>query len=285
MRAMQITEHVHALRIPFQIKLGSGAVDRFVYSFIISGEDLCLIDTGVAGSEKLIFDYIRRIGKRPEDISMVIQTHSHPDHIGATRAIKEATGCMVAAHPAEKAWIEDVDRQAKERPVPGFHSLVGGSIVVDRELNDGEVLNGLRLEVLHTPGHSQGSISLLTSEGELFSGDAIPVLNDLPIYEDVKASVDSVKKLKQVQGVRTLLSSWDRPREGEQAYQAMDEGLNYLQTVHKTVLDTSKAEPNLDPMELSKRVLQKLGVHAPPNPLFVKSILANLALRDESNLI
>ena len=137
-------------------------------------EKICLIDSGVAGSEKIILDYLKATGRSPQEISRLILTHAHPDHIGAAAAIKRISGCTVAAHAAEKAWIEDVDLQAKERPVPGFRSLVGGSVQVDQTLQDGDVLHlesGLTLRVLHTPGHSPGSISLwLAEDGALFSG-------------------------------------------------------------------------------------------------------------------
>jgi len=68
---MQISEHVHAIRIPFQVPIAPGkAVERFVYSFLIdAGDNLCLIDSGVAGSERTLFDYLAKMGRRPEDIS------------------------------------------------------------------------------------------------------------------------------------------------------------------------------------------------------------------------
>ncbi len=125
---MQITPAIHALRHPFQVPVAPGiTLDRFVYSYLIAGETITLIDTGVAGSETRIFEYIQSIGRNPSEISLIVLTHSHPDHIGAARAIREATGCSVAAHPAERSWIEDVERQNQERPVPGFATLVGGS--------------------------------------------------------------------------------------------------------------------------------------------------------------
>jgi glyoxylase-like metal-dependent hydrolase (beta-lactamase superfamily II) len=194
-----------------------------VYSYLIFGETITLIDTGVAGCENTIFDSIRSIGRDPREISLIILTHSHPDHIGAAKAIQKATGCSVMAHPAERAWIEDVELQNQERPVPGFSTLVGDTVQLDHELADGNVIDPdgteeYELQVFHTPGHSAGSISLLVQgEGALFCGDAVPVVGDLPVYDDAKESARSVKKLKRIQGIRVLLSSWDDPREGEAA--------------------------------------------------------------------
>lgn len=289
---MQINRHVHALKIPFTVTTPSGiSMERFVYVYLIYGSNgVCLIDTGVASSAETIFNYLRKTDRRIEDISLIIQTHSHPDHIGATRTIKGETGCAVAVHPAERAWIENVQLQAKERPVPGFESLVAGSVAVNRLLEDGEVFDlgcGLKLQVFHTPGHSKGSISiLLLGFMVLFSGDAIPVPGDMPIYEDVPASVASIKKLKAVSGINHLLASWDEPRRGEAVYQRMDEGLRYLQRVHEAVLQCSGNGPGADPMELCRCALGALGI--PPetaNPLVARSFAANLMVSNRRNII
>ncbi|HBP64424.1 MAG TPA: hypothetical protein DD730_09145 [Desulfosporosinus sp.] len=70
---MQVSDHVHALKIPFTITTEMGAVERLAYAFIIiHGSQICLIDTGVASSEQLIFDYIRKIGRKPLEISTII---------------------------------------------------------------------------------------------------------------------------------------------------------------------------------------------------------------------
>ncbi|RQW78421.1 MAG: MBL fold metallo-hydrolase, partial [Methanothrix sp.] len=194
---MQITEHIHSLKIPFQVTDPSGLkIPRFVYVHLIVGQEIWLIDSGVASSEEFILDYLKKIGKKPEEISLLILTHSHPDHVGAAKAIKAITGCAVAAHAAERSWIEDVDLQARERPVPGFKTLVGGSVKVDRILQDGDTLEalvlkngaagGLKVHVIHTPGHSSGSISLwLPEEGALFTADAVPIPGDMPIFDDI----------------------------------------------------------------------------------------------------
>jgi hydroxyacylglutathione hydrolase len=174
---MQITPAVHALRHPFKIPVAPGfAIDRFVYSYLLTGETISLLDTGVAGCEIAIFDYIRSIGRDPNEISLIILTHSHPDHIGAAKKIQEVTGCSVMAHPAERSWIEDVNLQNRERPIPGFSTLVGGPVQLDHELMDGDMIDSdgteeYELQVYHTPGHSAGSISLLEQgEGTLSAG-------------------------------------------------------------------------------------------------------------------
>jgi glyoxylase-like metal-dependent hydrolase (beta-lactamase superfamily II) len=288
---MQITPTIHALRHPFRIPVAPGiALDRFVYSYLICGETITLIDTGTSGSELQIFNAIRSIGRDPSEIALIILTHSHPDHIGAARAIRQATGCTVAAHPAERAWIEDVELQNRERPVPGFSTLIGGSVQLDYELADGdsiepdETRTGEML-VFHTPGHSPGSISLLMhSEGALFSGDVIPIVGDLPVYDDALASMRSVKRLRGITGVQVLLPAWAEPARGVGAYRQMDLAVEYLQAIHEAVLaGADTGSPEL--MELTRKAAATIGL--PPsavNPLLARTFAANLRARDQKSL-
>jgi hydroxyacylglutathione hydrolase len=285
---MQITPAVYAIRHPFRVPVAPGlTLDRFVYSYIIAGETITLIDTGVAGCETQIFEYIRSIGRDPREISLIILTHSHPDHIGAARAIWETTGCTIAAHAAERAWIEDVERQNRERPVPGFDKLVGGPVQLEFELEGGDTIDidgtgAYEILVMHTPGHAAGSISLfLQGEGALFSGDAIPVSGDLPVYDDAGKSVRSVRLLRSVQGVRHLLSAWDEPRNGEEVYRQMDQALEYLQKIHVAVL-ASVGNGDLDLQDVTRKTAAVLGL--PPQavgPLLARTFAANLRARDD----
>jgi len=286
---MQITKHVHAIKIPFQVKTELGTLDRFVYSYLINGNDICLIDSGVVTSEGVIFEYIEKIGLKPSDISLMILTHSHPDHIGSAKSIKEKSGCKVAAHPGERSWIEYIELQAKERPVPNFHSLVEGSVDVDDALEDGDVLDlgeNISLKVIHTPGHSEGSISIFTpEEGVLFTGDAIPLKGDLPIYDNIETSVESINKLKAIEGIKTLLASWDDPKEGEDVYHIMDEALNYLQHIHKSVIKINMENPSSNPLEFCKMVLKELGMpEMAANPIVAASFQSNLKSLENQDL-
>lgn len=199
---MEVPPCLQPLKVPFEIPVGPDRrMPRFAYCFLLYGpESIWLVDTGVAGAERLVLEAIRQAGRQSEELDLTVLTHSHPDHIGAARAIHEATGCQVAAHAAERAWIEDTELQEQERPVPGFPLLVGGPVEVDRLLAEGDRLTlgpDLDLQVLHTPGHSRGSLSLwLAGNRTLISADAIPVPDDLPIYEDAAECVRSINRLQ-----------------------------------------------------------------------------------------
>ncbi len=279
---MQVTDAVHALKIPFKIPVTPElSLERFVYAFIVTGKEITLIDTGVASAQQTIFDYIKSIGRDPIEIKQIILTHSHPDHIGSAKSIKSATGCSVLAHEGEKNWIEDVELQNHERPVPGFNTLVGGSINIDHILKDRDSFDlgdGMNVKVYHTPGHSKGSISLFhQKEGVLFSGDSIPIPGDLPIYENYNQSLVSVRKLKEIPGVKFLLASWDQPRQGKEVYKIMDEGIGYLQRIHTVVEEYIKKHNSFDPMDLCRSIVSEMGL--PPSavsPMVVKSLIANV---------
>lgn len=292
---MHIARNIHGIKVPFHIMDTSGMkVSRFVYVYMIYGKKITLIDSGVAQSGAMILDYLKITGRRPDEISALILTHSHPDHIGGARAIKRASRCTVAAHVSEIPWIEDVELQQRVRPVPNFHSLVEGPVEVDLALDDGYVIDlegGPSLEVVHTPGHSKGSISLFLREvGALFSGDAIPMVRDLPIYEDPVASVKSIKKLLAIEGIDLLLQSWDDPRKGREAYQLMEAGLRHLARIHEAVLRADAYDIDVESiegsMELCRLVFRALGLpEAAANPLVARSFVANWKLRDHQNLL
>ena len=131
-----------------------------------------------------------------------------------------------------------------------FSSLVEGSFA-DQPRSEGWRYPGLgggkRLRVIHTPGHSRGSVSLfLEDEGALFSGDAVPMAGGVPIYENVLESIHSVRKLKEIKNLRFLLTSWDDPHSGDNLHALLDQGLRYFQQIHEAVLKEKESSPSSD---------------------------------------
>jgi len=281
MDAVPITPRLHALRIPFQVPLAPDrALSRFVYAWLGLGERVLLVDSGVAGAEAAILGALAACSRPPGDAEALILTHAHPDHIGAAAALRAATGCRVLAHTAECRWIEDTALQKRERPVPGFDALVAGPVTVDETLRHGRCLDwpGLgSVRILHTPGHSPGSISLfLEAEGVLITGDAVPQADAMPIYTDVADSARSLRLLLDLPGVEVLCASWDEPRRGPAAESALRAGLAYLRTVHVAVRRAVEQSAAGDPLALCRSVVAALAL--PPfaaNPLVAISIEAH----------
>lgn len=287
---MQITEHVHAIKIPFTVNNGQGMkLDRFVYVYLIVNKDVvCLIDSGVSESQDIIYEYLENHGINPEQITMLVFTHSHPDHIGSAPSIQRKSMCEVFAHPDEKPWIEDVELQYSERPVPNFHSLTEGSIKVDRVLKNGDTLfvgDDLELKVIKTAGHSKGSISLYSANDKiLISGDSVPLKGDLPIYDDIKASFESIELLRDMD-IHILLSSWDNPKRDGEVTKTLDDASRYLINIHKNVVEVlnEKEIRSLTDEEFTRQVLRKIGLpENVANPIITRSFKSNEKWRDHS---
>ena len=128
---------IHQLRIDFSV---TPEVKRFVFVYLVEAQGLYLVDSGVAGSETQILGHVQEIGRSPSELRGIFLTHAHPDHIGTAAWFRERFGCSVYASAGEKPWIEDIDRQFRERPIPNFYGLAGRSCPVDVCLADGDCI-------------------------------------------------------------------------------------------------------------------------------------------------
>ena len=273
---MEITPHIHAVMVP----LGP-TPDHFVYVYLVYGEHITLIDTGFNGSENLIYDYIRSTDRNPADIELLILTHSHPDHIGAAQAIRDLTGCEVAAHFLDVPAIEHIDPMLQKSPAPGVPPMVGGPVPIGRHLQDGNTIilgTGLTFEVIHTPGHTPGSISLLLREEmALFTGDTVQSPKRVPIYTDPVALVRSLRRLDAIQGVTYYLPSHDIPSSGDLTHFCIADSLNYIRRVHAAVEKAASAYPvSPDPKVLAGQVLAELGIPTTALPFITRTIHADI---------
>ncbi len=283
---MRLSEHVVALRVPFELPLSTGHIlPRFVHMYILPEKRISLIDAGVKGAVSPLAGQLSLMGRELADIDCLLLTHGHPDHMGGASEILRESGCRTAAHPGDRAWIEDARRQEKERPVPGFVSLVEGGNPVGQLLKDGETVSCGRVElrVLHTPGHSPGHVCFLVEEdGLLLAGDALPQPGQMPIYDDVKASSDSLLRLLDLKGIKTMHSSWDEQvYQGEEISARILDGLAWVMKVHEAVRDEFRASGVEDPAVLTPGTASRLGL--PPfaaNPVMVRTVRAHLDVMD-----
>lgn len=142
-------------------------------TYILNDEtkECVIVDPGcyTASEEKVLFDFIESHQLKP---LMVVNTHGHVDHIVGNNAVKRRYGIKVAAHSEVSADFIQAKRQAVWL---GFQP-VGDIDLPDQELVDDEVIkvgDGI-LEVICTPGHAKGSISLYApAEGWVLTGDAL----------------------------------------------------------------------------------------------------------------
>src|SRR5262249_27567413 len=78
---------------------------------LVEPQGLTLIDTGMPGSSRKILDYVRRIGHSPRDVTTILLTHQHVDHVGGAEELARATGADVLAHPLDAPAIEGTARR------------------------------------------------------------------------------------------------------------------------------------------------------------------------------
>ncbi|MCS7113426.1 MAG: MBL fold metallo-hydrolase [Candidatus Bathyarchaeota archaeon] len=173
---MKAADDVYVVECPF---LRPG---YFVSSCIIVGRGVVVVDTGVEGSPRMaIYPCIEGLGRRVSDVSYILFTHSHFDHCGGAAEMKGEAMCRVGVHELGKPFLEDpmlLDIQLSRRfPTlfrvgePRFKPLE-----VDVAFRDGDVLdaNGIRLRMLHTPGHSICSSCIVYEDrGIYICGDSI----------------------------------------------------------------------------------------------------------------
>lgn len=145
---------------------------------IIDGEELTLVDTGMPWNAKRILRYLQRIGRKPSDISRILLTHHHIDHVGCAGELREKTGGKIAIHKDDAGFVEGRETPPAPKGAAGLifrilsPALRARAFKPDLMLEEGGEVGGLR--VIHTPGHTPGSISLYEPVRKiLFVGDAL----------------------------------------------------------------------------------------------------------------
>ena len=194
-------------------------------SYLIETETgLFLVDAGFLGTGSLVHRAIRAIGRRPEDLRLVLITHPHLDHFGGLAELRDWSAFQIGAHPDAAQAVASGGKEFSPGRTP-FTKWVawlartslphltfrGAGPVIG--LEDGESLHdmGLPGRVLHTPGHTRSCISLVLDDCTAITGDLVQGVNPVTrrpatptMAWDPSAALDSWRTLLAA-GVERIL--------------------------------------------------------------------------------
>ncbi len=147
---------------------------------------LILIDTAFAQTSRLLIESIRSLGFAPDEIKILLHSHGHVDHCGATRRMKELTGAITALAEADRETVEKGTPLTCAEYIYGIREFE--TFTVDRALRHGDrvELDGKVIACHHTPGHTPGVMTFTfptTVKGKsvvagLFGGPGLWTLMD-----------------------------------------------------------------------------------------------------------
>ncbi|PIU62262.1 MAG: hypothetical protein COS84_10520 [Armatimonadetes bacterium CG07_land_8_20_14_0_80_40_9] len=203
-----------------------------VNTYLIEGDGLTLIDTGPYSEKSFgqLLSKLQTLNLNPSDLSNIIITHGHMDHCGLLRLILEGSKAKVFVHKLDADKVSHF-LQGYKQETKALSSLLlssgldkdkidilakayeygatfGQEAKVDYKVEEGDILTDLKLRVIHTPGHSDGSICLKLNN-YLFSGDNVlenitpnPFAKTLSPYSGLKNFLNSMDKLLNLKDVK-----------------------------------------------------------------------------------
>ena len=183
-----------------------------------------LIDTGFSSKRGSLEKELESAGCQPGNLKLIVLTHGDFDHTGNAAYLRKKFGTKIAMHNDDSGMAErgNMFRNRKKgnillgmitRILFGFGKKE--RFKPDIYIGDGYNLSeyGFDAKVLHIPGHSKGSIGILTADGDLFCGDLLENTNNPDfnsIIDDLAAANTSIEKLKSLK-ITTVYPGHGKP--------------------------------------------------------------------------
>jgi glyoxylase-like metal-dependent hydrolase (beta-lactamase superfamily II) len=196
-----------------------------VNCYLLQGDSGCvLIDSGMPSNRKALLQALKGASCQPGELRLIITTHGDFDHTGSAAYLRQAFGAKIAMHRGDTGMAETGDMFVNrkqpnviiQKAIPFFTGFGKKQrFTPDLLLEDEDDLSpyGLDARVYSIPGHSKGSIGILTAAGDLFCGDLLAntgksVLNS--IIDDLPAAQASLQRLRGL-GVGTVYPGHGAP--------------------------------------------------------------------------
>ncbi len=185
-----------------------------------------LIDTGMPKKAQELEQALERVGCTPSSMKLMILTHGDADHSGGAAALRERYGTPIAMHPGDLENVQTGDMFHNKHVAPITKAIINilfrlmgmsdfQTFTPDILFEDDQDLStyGWDARVIHLPGHSKGSIGILSADGHLFCGDQFentkkPVVNGLG--DDSAQMQESERKLRSY-GVKMVYPGHGKP--------------------------------------------------------------------------
>ncbi len=181
---------------------------RGANSYLIHSQNgAIIVDTGMPGNEARILDYAKGLGVEPSSISTIILTHPDMDHAGSVAKLKELTNAKVAIHEADAPRLSGEKKLKEVKGALGLVFKVMGvfmkfnPVTPDVLLKDSDKIDGVT--IIHTPGHTEGSVSVYIPGEALLVGDALRTTKSeslrLPrMTLDMERAKESIRKISEL---------------------------------------------------------------------------------------